>query len=143
MRIILVSLVLALMSPVLGWAEEIVVIVNEKNKISNLKAGQISKIYSGRMTEWPEGGSIIVVNREANSDVRWEFYKKVLNSKPTRKFFLPGSPIPFRTLVQKSTDATVRYVANAERAVSYVYRSELTGQETGIRVLEVNGLSGP
>ena len=139
-KIILLGIVLSLIAPALTWAEGIAVIVNETNGTSDMTIKDLSRIYSARTTEWSNGRPIVAVNRDARSDVRKDFYKKVLRSKPTQRFFLPGSPIPFRTIVQKSANGATRFVASEKNAIGYVHLTELTGNEEGIKVLKINGV---
>jgi ABC-type phosphate transport system substrate-binding protein len=124
-------------------AESLVVIVNESNKTEEITQEDLKLIYMGRMTHWSDGEGIIAVNRDARSDVRRTFYKVVLGADPTRKFFLPGTPIPFRTVVQKSANGVVLFVEADKRAIGYLDKSELTGDEKGIRVIKIEGLPGP
>lgn len=109
-RIWTAALLLGLMITGTSWAEGIAVIVNGKNKVGNLSMSELNQIYRGRMSSWPDGKEIVAVNRDAGSPIRAEFYSKVLNSKPTEKFFLPGSPIPFRTIVQRSATGATKFV---------------------------------
>jgi ABC-type phosphate transport system substrate-binding protein len=134
-KIAMFAMVISLAVPAISWAEGIAVIVHAKNVMDSMTEADVSRIYQGRMTAWPDGTPVVAVNRDARSDIRKDFYEKVLQSKPTEKFFLPGSPVPFRTLVQKSGEAMIRFVASEPRAIGYVYLSELTGQARGVRVL--------
>jgi ABC-type phosphate transport system substrate-binding protein len=142
-KMIMWVVLLGLIVPGLSWAGGMVVIVNGKNDVSQLSMSELNQIYRGRMTSWPNGKEIVAINRDANSQVREEFYDRVLKSKPTEKFFIPGSPIPFRTVVQKSVVGATKFVAGEERAIAYVYLSELTGKEEGIKVIKVEELSSP
>jgi ABC-type phosphate transport system substrate-binding protein len=142
-RILIWVLLSSLILPGVSWAEEIAVIVNGNNDVGKLSMSVLSQIYRGRMTSWPNGKEIIAINRSANSQIRKEFYGRVLDSKPTQKFFLPGSPIPFRTVVQRSAEGATKFVQSEPRAIAYVYLSELSGKEEGIRIIKVGGLSRP
>ena len=95
----------------------------------NLSIAQLARIYKGQQQQWPDGKRIVVVNRPVDSAVRKVFYKKVLDSKPTQKFHLPNTPIPFRSIVQRSSLATMRFVNNLPEAISYLYLSELELEE--------------
>lgn len=135
-RIIMVMTFLVLMAaPAVVRAEGIAVIINENNPTRELSIADLGRIYRGRTTAWSDGKSIVAVNRDSSSGVREDFYGKVLDSKPTEKFFLPGSPVPFRTLVQRSAEAVIRYVAGEGRAIGYVYLSELNGKAEGVKVI--------
>jgi ABC-type phosphate transport system substrate-binding protein len=133
--ILFMLIVLAI--PLQASADSIVMIINDNSEVDALTIGEVSRIYRGLVTKWPSGSSIVVVNRDARSEVREDFYGKVLKSSPTEKFYLPGSPIPFRTIVQKSVTAVLKFVAGEERAIAYVHESELTGQEAGIKVIKL------
>lgn len=55
----------------------IAVIINKENKVDDLTKEQLSKIYTGEITNWSEVGgedkAIIVIGREANSGTRGAF----------------------------------------------------------------------
>ena len=107
------------------WAEGIAVIVNRANPVDSLSLPQLARIYKGQQQYWPDGKQIVLVNRPADSAIRRVFYQEALESKPTQKFFLPGSPIPIRAIVQESSLAAIRFVSNMPEAIGYVYMSEL------------------
>lgn len=119
------------------WAEAIAVIVNNSNYEKKLSTAEIARIYKGKQQAWSDGSQIIVINRPATSDVREEFYKKVLNCKPTKKFYDPGSPSLFKTIVQTSDLATIRFVENINAAIGYVYISKVDTNNSNIKVLKV------
>ncbi len=137
---LLFVLLFSLLFPANGYAGEILIIVNKNSPLEDISFTQLSKIYRGKNLEWDRGERIVVVNRDVRSDVRRAFYKKVLKSRPTQKFFLSRSPIPFRTIVQKSILGVTRFVASEKNAIGYVYFSELTGDERGIKILKVDGV---
>ncbi len=119
------------------WAEAIAVIANKSNPVDTLSTAEIARIYKGKQQSWSDGNQIMVINRPARSDVRKEFYKKVLKCGPTKKFYDPGSPTIFKTLVQRSDLATLRFVANMSDAIGYVYVSKLDKNNPDIKVLKV------
>ncbi len=135
---LLYTMLLSLSLPRGVQAESVVIIVNEKSDIS---LGDLNKIYRGRMAKWGSGNGIIVANRDALSMVRKGFYLKVLKSKPTQNFFLHRSPIPFRPIIQKSALGTIKFVASYKNSIGYIYFSELRGDELGIKILKVDGLT--
>lgn len=119
------------------WAEEIAVIVNRANSLESPSIAQLARIYKGQQRQWSDGRQIVVVNRPVDSVVRKLFYRKVLKSKPTQKFSQPGTPIPFRSIVQRSSLATIRFVNNLPEAIGYIYSSELELDEknTAIKIV--------
>jgi phosphate transport system substrate-binding protein len=129
-------------------AEGIAVVVNRANPVDKLSIAQLARIYKGQQQQWPDGKQIIVVNRPVDSAVRKVFYQKVLASKPTQKFYLPNTPIPFRTIVQRSSLATVKFVSNLPEAIGYLYLNELELDEKSknvkiIRVIEIEDDPSP
>lgn len=116
-------------------AETIVIIVNKKNKINNLSKANLARIYRGAIENWNNGKRILVVNRPFNRQIRAEFYKKILNSKPTKKFFKRGSPIPIKMMIQQSSLATIKFISRIPNALGYIYLSQLTDE---VKVLSIN-----
>ena len=121
------------------WAKNIAVIVNQANQIDRLSTSQLARIYKGQQLSWPDGKQIVLVNRPTDSAIRKAFYQKALDSKPTQKFYLPGSPIPLRSIVQESIQATLRFVKNMPEAIGYVFSSELEQAESNqeIKIIQV------
>lgn len=119
------------------WAEAIAVIVNSANSEDTLSVGELANIYRGRQQIWSDGKHVVVVNRSVKSEVRRVFYDKVLDSKPTKKFYDPGSPALFRTIVQRSSLALMKFVANMPGAIGYVYVSEVDKKNTKIKIIKV------
>lgn len=130
-------LLLVLLSPGISAAGDLAVIVHKDNPLSTISSSDLSKIYKGRMTSWPSGGLIVVVNRDLRSDAQATFYDKVLGSNATQKFFLPGSPVPFRTIVQKSNEGMVEFVASEVKAIGYVDMAGLPKGAKGVKVIKV------
>lgn len=115
----------------------IVIIVNKMNITNELNSKELARIYMGRREKWPDGQRISVIDRPVNSGIRQRFYKIILNSEPTKKFFKPGSPIPFRSMVLKSDRATIRFVARIPNAIGYV---PLDKVNSSVKILAIDGL---
>ncbi len=108
-----------------GNNQPIVVIINKANDMDNVKLNEIAGIYRGQLEKWEDGQRIVVINRPVDSEIRKDFYQRILKEEPTKKFFKPGSPIPVKTMVAESDKATVRFVATIPNAVGYVYSDEV------------------
>jgi len=106
-------------------AESIAIIVNPTNQLDSLSISKLARIYKGKKKHWSDGKEITVVNRSATSKIRKLFYKKVMHSEPTKKFYTPGNPIPFKGLIQRSSQSILRLVAHMPGTIGYVYQSEL------------------
>jgi phosphate transport system substrate-binding protein len=110
-------------------AEPIVIIVNKANEVSALTKEEINNIYRGKVQKWPSGEKIKVVNLAINlsakDDVRINFYKKILNESPNKKFYISGSPKPFRTSVRKTAKSVLHFVSRFKGGLGYVPASEV------------------
>ena len=106
-------------------AESIVMIVNASNNSSSLTKSDLNNIYRGKQSTWSNGGKIKVVNHPIDSDIRKDFFGKVLNESPGQEFIISGSPKPFRTSIRKSDASILRYVGRFEGAIGYVYASTI------------------
>ena len=111
--------------PALGHAEPLAVIVNKANPLLALNLGTLASMYRGEELHWPHGGRIKLVNREIRSPVRKRFYRKVLNAKPAQKFYRQGTPITVPSLIQRSDEAVLRFVAAIPGAIGYVHLSKV------------------
>lgn len=131
---------LLIYAPIRAESKNFVVIVNKTNPIESISLGELAGIYNGRKAEWDDGSEIAVVNRPADSQIRADFYKAVLGVEPTKKFFIPGTPLPFKTIVQESAKAAKLLVAKMPNAIGYIYADEI---DDSVKVIEVKGLSKP
>jgi len=125
-----------LCKPILGFAAEpIAIIVNKSNDTNTLTSEDLARIYKGQKVKWSDGKKMVVINRPVDLEIRRRFYKIILKSKPTKKFFNPGTPVPFKTLRMKSDLATCKFVARIPNAIGYVYLSEVN---ESIKVLNLD-----
>jgi phosphate transport system substrate-binding protein len=116
--------------------DPIVLIVNKNNPVESLTIRDLARFYSGEVTEWPSGESIVAINRPIESDIRRRFYRIVLNAPPTQKFFQPGSPIPFETIRVDSDLAIVRFVARLANSIAYC---SLSVVDSSVKVIKIDG----
>jgi phosphate transport system substrate-binding protein len=137
--IILLGLILFIWSspPTSAEHKPIAIIINKANSIDNINIHQLIRIYTGKEERWPSNSQkIVVINRPINSKIRRQFYSIVLNSKPTRKFFQLGSPIPFKMMLVKSDSATNKFIARIPNAIGYVYLNQVN---SAVKVLKIDG----
>ncbi len=118
------------------WAEPIAIVTNKANDINSLKSTSLSKIFMGRKGKWPDGQKIFVVERSSDSEIRFQFYKIVLNSKPTKTFLKPRSPVTFKPMVLKTDKSTCKFVSRIPNAVGYIYLSQVNEK---VKVLKIDG----
>ena len=122
----------------LAFSEEapVVVLVNQANPVDDLSLRQLARIYAGEVTEWPNGESIVPINRPIHSEIRRRFYQIVLHAPPTTRFFQTGSPIPFETVRVDSETAIPRFVARDRGAIAYCFQP--CGVDA-VKVLKIDG----
>ena len=125
--------------PYIAFAEPLAVIVNTKNPTSSLNSAAIASMYRGEELHWPHGKRIKLVNREISSTIRNRFYREVLNAKPDRKFYRPGTPVAVHSLIQRSDEAVIRFVASIVDAIGYIQVSKVTDRVKVILVIPDSG----
>jgi len=92
-------------------------------------------MYRGEELHWPHGTRIKLVNRETSSTIRKRFYRRILNAKPDRKFYRPGTPVAVHSLIQRSDEAVIRFVSSITDAIGYIHLSKVTDRVKVILVL--------
>ncbi len=118
------------------WAEPIAIITNKANGMNDLTSSFLAKIFMGRKGKWPDGQKIFVVDHPPDSDIRFQFYKIVLNAKPTKKFLKPRSPVPFKPMALKTDVSTRKFVGRIPNAIGYIYLSKVYDK---VKVLKIDG----
>ena len=124
-KLIAVLALALLLCSTIAHAESIAFIVNKKNPGDPLRPADIAGMYHGEIIHWQNGERIKLVNREISASVRKQFYKQVLNAKPDQVFYRQGTPIPVQSIIERSDEAVVDFVAAIEGAVGYVSLSRL------------------
>jgi hypothetical protein len=113
-------------------APRLVIVVNPKNPIRSLGAGEIEAIFTTRRLDWPGGGGrIIAFNFPPRHPAREEFDRRALHMEPNEvaRFWIDrrvrGGHPPPRQIPDART--MVRVVASLENAVGYVANGEADG----------------
>lgn len=118
--------------------EPIAVIVHKSNRADGIQSKKLARIYRGQLNKWANGKKILVINRPLDSKIRALFYKILLGTGPTKRFFKPGTPIPFKMMNLRSDVATRKFVARIPNAVGYIYLSEV---DDTVKVLRIDGVT--
>lgn len=110
---------------------ELVVIVNPKNPAANLSAEQVSALFLGTATTFPDGGAAVLADQPESASIRGDFYQKatgrsVAQVKATwARLTFTGKGTPPKEL---KTDADVKaFVASDPKAIGYVDSSAVDG----------------
>lgn len=108
------------------------VVVNKDSKVSNLTKEQITKIFTGEITNWSEvggdDGAITVVGREAASGTR-DGFESIFGVKEKAKY----------ALELQETGLVVSKVASDKNSIGYVSLASVN-EEKGIKAVDVDGV---
>lgn len=110
---------------------ELVVIVNPKNPAASLSANQVSALFLGTATTFPDGGAVILADQPESASIRGDFYQKatgrsIAQVKATwARLTFTGKGTPPKEL---KTDAEVKaFVAADPKAIGYVDAGAVDG----------------
>jgi hypothetical protein len=109
----------------------LVLIVNPKNPIRTLGAGEVEAIFTTRRLDWPGGSRIVAFNFPPRHAVREDFDRRALHLEPDEvaRFWIDrrvrGGHPPPRQIPDAKT--MLRVVASLETAVGYVASGDADG----------------
>ncbi|WP_414470525.1 phosphate ABC transporter substrate-binding protein [Methanobacterium sp. ACI-7] len=111
----------------------IVIAVNTKNSVSDLKVEQVKDIFSGKISNWKEVGGqdakINVITREDGSGTRKAF-EEIIMGKDTK--------IIKEAVVQSSTEAVAQSIKGDPNAIGYISLASLSSD---VKSLSINGVA--
>lgn len=106
-----------------AWAE-LVVVVSSENSTTELSRAELSGIFLGRRSRFPNGDSAVPLNQRANSDAYTLFYMQYLNMTRAQvrshwsRLIFTGRGQPPRTVPNGSTMADA--IADDARGIGYL-----------------------
>ena len=110
---------------------EVVVIVNPKNAAASLSAEQISALYLGNATTFPDGSSAALSDQPEAAGIRGDFYQKATGRSSAQakatwaRLTFTGKATPPKEL---KSDADVKaFVAADPKAIGYIDASAVDG----------------
>lgn len=132
MRKIFASLTFAALAlGTLSAHADIVVIVNPKNPAASLTAEQVSALYLGSSTTFPDGGGAALADQPESASIRGDFYQKATGRSASQvkatwaRLTFTGKATPPKEL---KTDADVKaFVASDPKAIGYIDSSAVDG----------------
>ncbi len=114
----------------LGW-DVLMIIVHEKNPVTNLTLEQLQKIFSGEITSWQEVGGeaspIVVVTNPKGSGMRSAVKKLILKEKD----------YPSREVVSAIVAASDQHVSMFTSGITALSRSMLDAKD--VKTINVDG----
>jgi ABC-type phosphate transport system substrate-binding protein len=120
-----------------SMADELVVISAKKPPLT-LTQGQLSDVFLGRITSFPDGSAAVPVDQPESSPLREEFYLKVTNKSAAQarahwaKLYFTGRGVPPRH--GESSEDVKRMVNTIPGAIGYIDSSSL---DDSVRVVFV------
>jgi len=132
MRKIIASLTFAALAlGTLSANADIVVIVNPKNPAASLTADQVSALYLGNASTFPEGGAALLADQPESAGIRNDFYQKATGRSASQvkatwaRITFTGKGTPPKEL---KSDADVKaFVASDPKAIGYIDSSAVDG----------------
>ncbi|MEX2500446.1 MAG: phosphate ABC transporter substrate-binding protein [Wenzhouxiangellaceae bacterium] len=125
-RLSIIGCALALsfmLSPALALADVVVVVARE-NPVTTLTHAQLADIYLGRLSRFPNGGSVVPIDQKEGADVRAEFYSEYLGRSPAQikahwsKLIFTGRGQPPRSVADGP--AMIEFIAEHPDAIGYM-----------------------
>jgi ABC-type phosphate transport system substrate-binding protein len=110
---------------------EIVVIVNPKNPAASMTAEQVSALFLGSATTFPDGGAAALADQPEAAGIRGDFYQKATGRSAAQvkatwaRIVFTGKGAPPKEL--KSEAEVKAFVANDPKAIGYVNSSAVDG----------------
>jgi hypothetical protein len=110
---------------------DVVAVVSSKSPLAVLSKNQISQIFLGQATRFPDGTQALPIDQREGSTVRDEFYTRFAGRSPAEikshwaKIVFTGRGTPPRT-VSDSVEARKLTAANPQ-VISYMERRDVDG----------------
>ncbi len=109
-----------------SYADEVVLIVNPANPLSDISLKEAKNIYLGKSRFFPGGGRVIPADQPEKSDVKTMFYDVIIGRSKSQlksywsKRIFTGKGVP--PTVKKDDKAMLAWVAEQPQALGYVFR---------------------
>lgn len=119
----------------------IAVIVNARNRISNLSGEQVMKIYTGQITNWKDVGgndaAITVLSMEEGPEISGTFIE--LAGGEAMKYGRKGQEGAAPAVIRDSTEAVLNTVAGDPNAIGYAsYYCSAKGTSS-VKIIKIDG----
>ena len=142
-KIITLLLVLVGLVPFSIFSKTVVVVVNKKLSIDNIRTAELRRIFLGEQHQWPDRKKIFSINLSNNNKLRKKFQKVIIGmtTDEIKKYWMDekikGKSIK-QPNVQKSTRAVVAFVKKLPTAISYLSLEEAK-KHPELKILKIDG----
>jgi ABC-type phosphate transport system substrate-binding protein len=115
---------------------DVIAIVSSKNPLASLSKAQLTDIFLGKNTRFPDGTQAVPIDQEEGSPARNEFYATFANKSPAQikshwtKIIFTGRGQPPKS-VSDSVEVRKLIAANPQ-AIGYIERSSV---DSSVKVL--------
>ena len=120
-------LLLAVLASAANAHAEVVVIVSAKSPVTSLTPEQTARIFLGKTSEFPGDGDAVPIDQAVGSDIRNEFYARVVRKNPSQlaaywaKIIFTGDGRPPE--IVDGNAAVRKAVAKNPNAIGYIDKS--------------------
>ncbi len=127
-----------LAAPLQGQQAGYVVVVNQANPVSSLARGEVSNLFLGKVTKWPDGSTVHPIDLPARSPVRAAFSREVHGKSVTsisaywQQLIFSGRAVP--PSEGASEGEIMAYVRSDRSAIGYVSAGP---PPAGLKVIKV------
>lgn len=118
------ALIFVLTNPLLGWAEDLLIIVNARNPTATLNSAEVRKYFLKEHPTWPGGEKVRSVDRTGNAPEKRAFLDRIvkLSDDELEQFWVSkryekGIPVPPKL---HSDNEVIEYVLSFDGAIGYV-----------------------
>ncbi len=130
-RLLQTTLILALLvlAPPVNAKEEILIIVNIDNQISELSHRELIDLYMGRSQQFPNGNHVIRVDQLPDSKIRETFYRSLVDKSITQvnaywaRLLFTGRASP--PVVMTGDKLVIKTVSENRNTIGYIAADQL------------------
>lgn len=141
-RTLILLLVTMLATPIKGWSQELLVIVNQQNPLEQISRQQLTDLFMGRAPYFPSGDPVVKLDAPGDSPLRRQFYQALVGmSEPevnaywARLMFSGRATPPMQV---SSEQDILKLVENNPNAIGYITDGELNDEVKTIFVVPVD-----
>ncbi len=125
----MLMMVVLIFAATVAHADEVVLIVNPANSLSEITLKDVKKIYLGKSKFFPGEGKVIPADQPEKSTIRKVFYDVMIDKSASKlkaywsKRIFTGKGTP--PIIKKDDEAMLAWVAEQPLALGYVYRKSV------------------
>ncbi len=140
-KVFLLLFILLLSTPLKGWGQDLLIIVNKNNPLDTITKQQVVDLYMGRTPYFPSGGAVMKLDAPSTSALRKAFYFTLVNmSLPEinaywARLMFSGRATPPMQVPQEQD--IVKLVSGNVNAIAYVPKASIGELSDDIKTIFV------